>query len=154
MTAVLLQWKWNPIHPSKMKSYSQDRALPCAENVNCLPKHHFNVFQRCLAVNKRFLIFPPSRMCIMKLFFFLKRTSVAVLHNNFCNYILRVSSVNNLLLETCTVALSVSISQQQPTSISIFKSLLSANCHFEYLGLDHPFNVLGMALQTNKKLAA
>lgn len=105
--------------------FTQDRALPCAENVNCSLKHRFNVFQRCLAVNKRFLLFTPSLMCVMKLFFFLKRTSVTVLHNNFCNYILRVSSVNNLLLKTCTVALSVSISQQQPTSISIFKSSIS-----------------------------
>lgn len=101
---------------------------------------------RYLAVNKGFLFFFPSLMSIMKLFFFLKRTSAAVLHNNFHNYIIRASSVNNLLLKTCTVALSVTISQQEPTSISIFKSLLSANCHFDYLGLDHPFNVLGMGL--------
>lgn len=134
--------------------FTQDRALPCAKNMNCSLKCHFNVFQRCLTVNKRFSLFSPSLMCIMKLFFFLKRTSVAVLHNNFRNYILRVSSVNNLLLKTCTVALSVSISQQQPTSISIFKSLLSANCHFEYLGLNHPFNVLGMGLQTNNKIGS
>lgn len=137
--------------------FTQDRALPCAEHVNCSLKHPSNfttLFQRFLAVNKRFLLFSPSLMCIMKLFFFLKRTSVAVLHNNFRNYVLRVSSVNNLLLKTCTVALSVSISQQQPTSISIFKPLLSANCHFKYLGLDHPFNVLGMGLQTKKKIGS
>lgn len=68
-------------------------------------------------------------MSIMKLFFLPKRTSAAVLHNNFHNDIIRVSSVNNLLLKTHTVALSVSISQQEAISISILKSLLSANCH-------------------------
>lgn len=51
--------------------FTQDRALPCAENVNCSLKHHFNVFQRCLAVNKRFLLFPSLLKCVMKLFFFL-----------------------------------------------------------------------------------
>lgn len=101
---------------------------------------------RYLAVNKGVLFFFLSLMCIMQLFFFLRRTSAAVLHNNFHNYIIKTSSVNNLLLKPCTVALSVTISQQALASISIFKSLLSANCHFDYLGLDHPFNVLGTGM--------
>lgn len=65
---------------------------------------------RYLSCKQRFLVCFPITNGIMKLFFFLKRTSAA-LHNNFHNYIIRVSSVNNLLLKTCTVALSATVSQ-------------------------------------------
>lgn len=133
------QWQLCSFSENKIAS-TQANPLPYSENVNCLVKLSLIYFTeaRYLAVNKGFLFFLPSLMCTMKLFFFFKRTSAAVLHNNFHNYI-RASSVNNLLLKTRTVALSITISQQEPTSISIFKSLLSANCHFAYLGPDHPF---------------